>query len=180
MGNVNKRGEMTPDIEKSGLHATTIALRGRGVMIMGESGTGKSELALTLIERATLQGKNAALVADDRTLLKVEGSQLIARAPENLAGGVEIRGAGLFRVEYNAQIALDLVVTLVEKAQAERYPSGQTWRFENIDIPRLFLPSLLSNGDSNALSRAIEAFLFYPPWPAGTARPGELGKLAQR
>lgn len=168
---------MTPEIEKSGLHATTISLRGRGVMIMGESGAGKTELALTLIERAASRGKKAALVADDRTLLKVEGSQLIARAPANLAGGVEIRGAGLFRVEYVDQISLDLVVKLVEKAQAERYPSGQTWRFENIDIPQLFLPSLLLNGDSNALSRAIEAFLFYPPWPTGSARPAEVGNL---
>lgn len=168
---------MTPEIEKSGLHATTIALRERGVMIMGESGTGKSELALTLIERAALQGKKAALVADDRTLLKLEGSQLIARAPANLAGGVEIRGAGLFSVEYVAQIALDLVVTLVEKAQAERYPSGKIWRFENIAIPQLFLPSLLSNGDSNALSRAIEAFLFYPPWPTGSTKPDEVRNL---
>lgn len=156
---------MTPDEEKSGLHATTLQLRGHGVMIMGRSGAGKTETALTLIERARLRGEEASLVADDRTLLHVEKGRLVASVPAALAGGVEIRGAGLFAVPYVERTPLDLVVMLVAREEAERYPGGKPWRFEGVEVPRLLLPALSSNGDSNALSRAIEATLFYKPWP---------------
>lgn len=157
---------MTPEEEKSGLHATTLQLRGRGIMIMGRSGSGKTELAMTLVERAGLRGDEALLVADDRTLLHAEGDRLIASVPAALAGGVEIRGAGLFRVDFAASVPLDLVVHLVESELAERYPGGGKWEFEGISLPRLLLPALSSNGDSNALSRAIEATLFYEKWPS--------------
>jgi serine kinase of HPr protein (carbohydrate metabolism regulator) len=133
-------------------------------MIMGRSGAGKTELALTLIERASLRGEQAFLVSDDRTMLRVEDNHLIASAPAALAGGVEIRGAGLFRVPFVASATLDLVIWLVTREEAERYPGGGSWSFEAIDLPRLLLPSLSSNGDSNALSRAIEATLFHEPW----------------
>lgn len=156
---------MTPEEQKSGLHATTVQIRGRGVMVMGKSGAGKTETALTLIERAVTRGEEALLVSDDRTLLHVDGSKLIASVPDSLAGGVEIRGAGLFTVAYVKQTPLDLVVILVSREEAERYPSGENWQFEGIEIPRLLLPELSSNGDSNAVSRAIEASLFYKTWP---------------
>lgn len=156
---------MTPEQEKSGLHATTVQLQGRGVMLMGKSGAGKTELALTLIERAKMRGDQACLVADDRTLLHVEGERLVASVPDALAGGVEIRGAGLFTVAYVKQTPLDLLVMLVGRDEAERYPSGEKWQFDDIEVPRLLLPALSSNGDSNALSRAIEASLFYKTWP---------------
>lgn len=156
---------MTPEEQKSGLHATTVQIRGRGVMLMGKSGAGKTETALTLIERAVTRGEEALLVSDDRTLLHVDGSKLIASVPDSLAGGVEIRGAGLFTVAYVKQTPIDLVVILVSREEAERYPSGENWQFEGIEIPRLLLPELSSNGDSNAVSRAIEASLFYKTWP---------------
>ena len=156
---------MTPEEQKSGLHATTVQIRDRGVMLMGKSGAGKTETALTLIERAVTRGEEALLVSDDRTLLHVDGSKLIASVPDSLAGGVEIRGAGLFTVAYVKQTPLDLVVILVSREEAKRYPSGENWQFEGIEIPRLLLPELSSNGDSNAVSRAIEASLFYKTWP---------------
>lgn len=155
---------MTPEEQKSGLHSTTVQLRGRGVIIMGRSGAGKTELALTLVERALMRGEEAFLVADDRTLVRAEGERLVAAVPDILAGGVEIRGAGLFRVPYIASTALDLAIMLLDRADAERYPGGHVWRFEDRELPKLLLPALSSNGDSNALSRAIEATLFYEPW----------------
>nr|WP_154144364.1 MULTISPECIES: HPr kinase/phosphorylase [unclassified Brucella] len=157
---------VTPEEERSGLHATTLQLLGRGVMIMGRSGAGKTELALTLIERAASRGEEAFLVADDRTLLHREGDRLLASVPTALAGGVEIRGAGLFRIPYRVATPLDLVVLLVNGDEAERYPGKERWIFEEVSLPRLLLPALSANGDSNALSRAIEAFLFFERWPS--------------
>jgi serine kinase of HPr protein (carbohydrate metabolism regulator) len=118
------------------------------------------------VERALLRGEAASLVADDRTLLHVESGRLIASVPAALAGGVEIRGAGLFKVAFVEASPLYLIVRLVDRDEAERYPGGETWEFEGISLPRLLLPALSSNGDSNALSRAIEATLFYEKWPS--------------
>lgn len=151
--------------ERSGLHSTTVQLRGKGVIIMGVSGAGKTELALTLIERAQLRGQQAIMVADDRTLVEARDGHLWAHVPPTLAGGVEIRGAGLFRIAHTESARLDLMVQLVGSARAERFPSGQKWHHDGLSLPQLFLPALRDNGDSNALSRAIEATLFLENWP---------------
>ena len=61
----------------------------RVCLLLGESGAGKSDLALRLI------AAGAQLVADDRVELSVESNRLIARAPANLAGLIEIRNVGI-------------------------------------------------------------------------------------
>ncbi|MGO4863291.1 HPr kinase/phosphorylase, partial [Campylobacter jejuni] len=65
------------------------AMRGVGVLIAGPSGSGKSDLALRLIDRG------AVLVSDDYTLLHVEGGELHATAPVTIAGRIEVRGIGI-------------------------------------------------------------------------------------
>ena len=73
------------------LHATTVSVAGRGLLILGPSGAGKSALALELISRG------AVLVADDRTQVVVEGDTLTASVPTAIAGLIEARGVGLLR-----------------------------------------------------------------------------------
>lgn len=153
------------DQTKSGIHATTLQLGGYGVLIIGRSGAGKTELALTLLERAKAVDREAFFVADDRTIISRDDGRLHAHVPATLAGGVEIRGAGLFKIAYIEQTGLDLVVELVPFAQAERYPSGLQWSFEDIAIPRLLLPSVMSGSGIHSLARAVEAKLFEVPWP---------------
>src|SRR6202012_946602 len=75
-----------------------------GVLILGESGKGKSDLALRLIERG------AQLVADDRTELFPENGALMARAPAALAGLIEARGVGIAALPFAAQARIALVV----------------------------------------------------------------------
>ncbi|WP_331459605.1 HPr kinase/phosphorylase [Paracoccus liaowanqingii] len=70
------------------LHATTVALEGRGLVILGPSGSGKSGLALELM------AVGAVLVADDRTDLRLQQGRLIAQAPPALSGRIEARGWG--------------------------------------------------------------------------------------
>ena len=81
-----------PDLPPDGVcHATTVALRGRGLLITGPSGSGKSALALALM------AVGADLVADDRTLLRSGGrpARLWACAPPTLPALIEARGVGL-------------------------------------------------------------------------------------
>ncbi|MFK4824641.1 HPr kinase/phosphorylase [Paenochrobactrum sp. BZR 588] len=152
-------------MDKSGIHASTVEVNGRGVMFLGASGAGKTELVLTLIERAAARGENALLVADDRTLIRREGDAIIAGVPEQLAGGIEIRGAGLFRHPFKNDTKLALVVRLVQAEMADRFPEGHQWHFEGVDIPCLHLRALSTGADSLTIARAVEATLFYEPWP---------------
>lgn len=92
------------------LHASCVSVKGRGLLILGPSGSGKSGLALQMM------ALGADLVADDQTLLAPEAGRLIARAPQALAGVIEARFLGLL----NAPTALQAeVVQVIDLAQIE-------------------------------------------------------------
>ncbi len=71
--------------------AGCVSFRNVGVLITGRSGSGKSALALSLIE------KGAVLVSDDRTDIYIKNNQLTAKAPDSLQGLIEVRGIGLVK-----------------------------------------------------------------------------------
>lgn len=71
------------------LHATSVAIDGRVVLLCGPSGAGKSDLALRLIDRGGI------LVSDDYTLVKRIDGQLVATAPDTIRGKMEVRGIGI-------------------------------------------------------------------------------------
>ncbi len=88
------------------LHASCVAVDGRGVLIIGPSGAGKSALALRLISLG------AMLVADDQTAITAENGALIARCPAALAGLIEARGVGILRAPSLPETPVVLVVDL--------------------------------------------------------------------
>lgn len=97
------------------LHATCVARDGRGLLILGASGRGKSALALQLIAYGAL------LVADDRTLLRSEGDRLIATCPEALRGRIEARGLGILGAPTCDAAEIALVADL-DRQETERLP----------------------------------------------------------
>lgn len=97
------------------LHASCVAFGGRGVLILGPSGAGKSALALQLM------ALGAALVADDRTCLRLEGQALIARAPEAIRGRIEARGIGILAAEAIPSAPVVLAADLGQ-TETERLP----------------------------------------------------------
>jgi HPr kinase/phosphorylase len=95
------------------LHGCMMDMRGMGVLIMGKSGSGKSETAIGLLERG------ASLVADDMVRIKYVGGDLVASSPDLSRGYMEIRGIGIINVANLYGLAsirpdkrLDLVVNL--------------------------------------------------------------------
>jgi len=96
------------------LHATVVAIGGRGVALVGRSSSGKSDLALRLIDRG------AALVGDDYVELMVDGTQVTARAPATIAGRIEVRGIGLVEMAHLDSAPLALFVEL--DSDVERLP----------------------------------------------------------
>jgi len=102
------------------LHASCVAVAGRGVLLVGPSGVGKSDLALRLIDAG------AHLVADDQTIVRVEAGALVASPPPEIAGLIEARHVGLLRLSYCELAPIALYVELVRPDTAlERLPAAK-------------------------------------------------------
>ena len=105
--------EFAPSVTE---HATTLDIRGIGVMLRGSSGVGKSECALALIERGH------SLVADDLTVIKLlDERELMASSRPLNRGYMECRGIGIINISdmfgvksVRPEKRIDLVVSLYE------------------------------------------------------------------
>jgi serine kinase of HPr protein (carbohydrate metabolism regulator) len=90
------------------VHGTAISIGGHGVLIMGESGSGKSDLALRLIDRG------AILISDDVVFLETRDNAPILTVAPNIAGKIEVRGVGIFNVDFIASAPLRLAIEFVD------------------------------------------------------------------
>lgn len=97
------------------LHASAVAVEGRGCLLTGRSGSGKSTLALEMI------ALGAELVADDRVDIRRQGDALLLSAPAAIAGLIEARGAGILRLPSCAGARLTVAIDL-DRSEAERLP----------------------------------------------------------
>lgn len=97
------------------LHAGCVAWRGRGALILGAAGRGKSALALQLM------ALGCDLVSDDRTDLHVAGDGLVAKAPPALHGLIEARGIGILQAEAADAAHVVLAVDL-DRTETARFP----------------------------------------------------------
>ena len=95
------------------VHGTGLLLGSTGVLLRGPSGAGKSVLALSLLDRWEGRGLPAFLVSDDRVDLVQTGRDLSMRAPESLAGLIELRGRGIVKRPHKSLVTLHLVIDLV-------------------------------------------------------------------
>ncbi|URD62002.1 HPr kinase/phosphatase C-terminal domain-containing protein [Sphingomonas sp. KRR8] len=93
------------------IHATTVASDGRAVLICGPSGSGKSDLALRLIDRGW------QLVSDDQTIVHRSGATLRASAPSTIAGKFEVRGIGIVEMDHVDYVPVRLAVELAGEIQ---------------------------------------------------------------
>jgi serine kinase of HPr protein (carbohydrate metabolism regulator) len=124
---------MSPSARTNPLHASSVLIEGRAVLIAGRSGSGKSDLALRLIDRGAL------LVADDYTRLDVRDGRLIASPPSTIAGQIEARGVGILELDSAAEGVVSLLVDLegtIERLPDEPVP---TTPLEGIAIPTVAL-----------------------------------------
>jgi serine kinase of HPr protein (carbohydrate metabolism regulator) len=142
------------------VHATCVSLNGKGVLLRGDSGSGKSDLALRLIDRGAL------LVADDlvhltsppfplpasrRSLPRGNIRAILPPHAEAHRGIMEIRGLGLMRVPHADGTILHLVIDLA--ARVERYPEPKT-----VDILGVMISHLILNAfEASAVAKVIAA-----------------------
>ena len=116
------------------VHGTCVEVDGIGVLIIGPPGSGKSDLALRLLDAG------ARLVADDYLWLEASGGELVAAVPETIAGLLEVRGLGIVRHSYRDTCIVRLCVELVDFKDVPRLPpERQTIRYEDIAIKHVVL-----------------------------------------
>ena len=116
------------------IHAGCVAIAGRGVLIAGRSGAGKSDLAMRLIDRG------ASLVADDYVTLRREGDRLMAAPPATIAGKIELRGVGILTLPFLAEAPVALLVDL--DLDPERLPEPSPRDYHGVAVPALGLNAL--------------------------------------
>lgn len=110
------------------LHASCVAIAGRAILIEGLSGSGKSDLALRLIDRG------ANLISDDYTIVRRVGKGLLASAPPTIAGLFEVRGVGLIPMPFDSDVPVALIASIADTI--ERLPEATTTRIvAGVGIP---------------------------------------------
>ena len=130
-----------PRLSAETVHASTVATDGRAVVIMGPSGSGKSDLALRLLDRGF------TLVSDDQTVVKRDGDRLVASAPMNLAGKLEIRGIGIVDMETISSVPVALLVELTSEIQ--RLPDENRERpVLGIKLPLISIDAMTASAPS--------------------------------
>jgi len=129
IGQSPKPGELRPS--HTTLHATTVTLGGRGLLITGKSGSGKSGLALQLV------AYGAMLVSDDQTFIQEREGVLVASAPPAIAGQIEARGLGILSIEYANQSVLVAVVDM-EPVEKDRLPPLRDCSILGVRLPLIY------------------------------------------
>jgi len=146
------------------IYGTCVALSGLGVLLRGPSGSGKSDLALRLIDGG------ARLVADDQVELKLDAAgRVMAWAPRLLAGLLEVRGIGIMRMDTVRTAPVGLVLDLTPDDQVERLPEVETCLLLDRPIRRIALAPFHASTPAKlrlAISRLSAGSL--TPVPDGT------------
>jgi serine kinase of HPr protein (carbohydrate metabolism regulator) len=133
--------ERGPRISAETLHASTVALDGRAVLISGPSGSGKSDLALRLLDRGFV------LVSDDQTIVKKDGTRLLATAPPAIAGKLEVRGIGIVDMERADDAQVALIVELTSDIQ--RLPDDSRERpILGVRVPLVTIDAMTASAPS--------------------------------
>lgn len=133
------------------LHASCVAIDGRGVLLTGASGAGKSDLALRLIDRG------ASLVGDDGVTIEARDGRLLASAGPNIEGQMEIRGLGILAFPCVAHVPLALVVALDQEVPRMPDELLPVRVFEGLTLPLIALNPF----EASAAIKVEKALLLY-------------------
>ena len=119
-------------MESKRVHSSAIVLENNGVLIMGDSGSGKSDLALRLIDNG------ATLISDDVTVCEKKKNQIYLSSPGQTKGLLEVREVGIITVPFVENVELRLVVKLEQK-EIERMPKKKTCKIFGQTYPMLII-----------------------------------------
>ena len=110
------------------MHSSSVVIDDNGVLILGDSGSGKSDLALRLIDNG------ATLISDDISICRKNSNNIYLYCPPEIKGLLEVREIGIITVPFVERIKLRLVVNL-KSNNNERFPKDSSFRILGIKIP---------------------------------------------
>ena len=146
------------DQETLQIHATCVALSGYAVIIRGAPCSGKSDLALRLIDEPgygihseRIRGR---LVGDDQIILRRSADDLLVSPVGPLAGLLEIRGIGIAKVPHQTDVPLALVVDLEPNSEIGRLPDPEMRVFEALDVS---VPLIAIDADQPSAAARVRA-----------------------
>jgi serine kinase of HPr protein (carbohydrate metabolism regulator) len=116
------------------LHGNCLWVNETGVLILGDAASGKTELALMMINSG-----RGTLVADDQVIIEREHKILMARPPEGLQGLMQIHGIGILNFDNIAPVPLHLIVELVPYADVPLIPEKSEKEIQGLSLPLLKL-----------------------------------------
>ena len=152
------------------LHGTCVSVSGGGVLILGAPGSGKSALALRLIDEPGygISGVflRSELVADDQVIVTRDQDRLMASAPAALRGKLEIRGLGIVTLATPPSVPFALVVKLQDHSAIERLPDPTTF-----DILGMALPLAEIDGKMPCAPARLRAALTWLKQPDALSEP---------
>lgn len=132
---------MSERLSSERVHASTVALNGRAVLIAGPSGSGKSDLALRLLDHGF------TLVSDDQTIVRREHDRLIASSPPTIRGKLEIRGLGIVEMDSIDDVPIGLFVELA--SEITRLPDDRRERpLLGVKLPLVSIDALTASAAS--------------------------------
>jgi HPr kinase/phosphorylase len=142
------------------VHASCVAFGNKAILIRGQSGVGKSDLALQLIDG---QGYGlgtkllrAKLVADDQVVLHRVKDEIIVTPPDTIRGKLEIRGRGIISVSHKVSAKLTGIVDLKPRSEIERMPEVEDMR---TDVLELSFPLCFIDSTAPSAAARIRSFL---------------------
>lgn len=117
------------------IHATLISCQNNGILLIGPSGSGKSDLALRMIME-----NNAILVADDRVNIEVIDGCLVGSSPAETFGKIEIRNLGIFPINAKRHEKISLCIELcTDRDKLERMPEDEYVDFLGVSVAKVKL-----------------------------------------
>jgi serine kinase of HPr protein (carbohydrate metabolism regulator) len=121
------------------IHGTALLIGHRGLLITGAPGVGKTTLALALLDHFAARGVFARLVADDQLFVSGHGGRLVCRAPDTIAGLVEVPGFGPRPMPFEPAAVVDLAIRLVPVSEMARFQEEGRETIAGCAVPRLDL-----------------------------------------
>lgn len=156
------------------VQATCVLVGRAAVLIRGAPGTGKSTLALALLDLADAR-RCVRLVADDAVTVRASGGRLVASTPAAIRGLIELRTVGPVALVHEDRAVVAAVVDLAAPAGVERLPDPESAEIIGIPLPRLVLPAR----DGLNARRVAAWFDRLPLWSLGAVREPRPARLPQ-
>jgi len=122
------------------IHGSCVSIDGQGVLLLGPSGSGKSDLCLRLLD------DGAVLVGDDQLELARRDKAVVAHSPAKLAGLIEVHGFGILKdVAFSKEAQIKLVVSLVAEKDIERLPQAEPYLLLDVPLTHICLYAFASS-----------------------------------